>query len=151
LQLGYLHNCSGHQILGIMYEYFNKQLRKAMNRCIRCYSVPYGWYGKTSPIKSITNPRYCKIYRMLMSFGCFYIGITIVSLLLVIRFETSLILAMLGFGVAILAWVLICIRFMHSGFREIVPFLNAMISFQKENINIGKSKKMPHISEYAHT
>jgi hypothetical protein len=74
-----------------------------------------------------------------MSFGCFYIGITIVSLLLVIRFETSLILTMLGFGVAILAWVLICIRFMHSGFREIVPFLNAMISFQRENVNIGKS------------
>jgi hypothetical protein len=141
LQLGYLYNCSGHQILGIMYEYFNKQLRKALNRCIRCYSVPYGWYGNAYPIKSITNPRYCKIYRMLMSFGCFYVGITILSLLLVIRFERSLILTMLGFGVAILAWVLTCIRFMHSGFRhDIVPFLNAMISFQRANVNIGKSK-----------
>jgi hypothetical protein len=123
-----------------MYESFNDVLSKALRRCKKCYSVPYEWNEKTSRFQLIQNQGYCKTYRSVSSFDCSYTLITILSSLLVIRFETSQMLIILSTGITTGACMMGGIRFMHSTFQDIVPFLNAVITFQRVNVHIGKTE-----------
>jgi hypothetical protein len=123
-----------------MYEYFTKNLCKALKRCRRYWSVPYEWDRKTRLIKLIINPRYSRNFRMLMRLACFYILITVLSLILVFRFESSLILKIFSIAVVNSAILLTGFRYMHllAFHNDTVPFLNAMTIFQRKNLNIGK-------------
>jgi hypothetical protein len=123
-----------------MYESFNDVLSKALRRCKKCYSVPYEWNEKTSQFQLAQNQRYCKTYRNVTSFDCSYTLITILSSLLMMRFKTSQMLIILSTGITTGACMMGGIRFMHSTFQDIVPFLNAVITFQRVNVHIGKTE-----------
>jgi uncharacterized membrane protein (DUF485 family) len=109
-------------------------------RCKKRYSVPYEWNKKTNQFQLVQNQRYRKIYRSVSSFDCSYTFITMLSSFLVIRFETSQMLTILSTGMTTTACMMGCVRFMHSKFQDIVPFLNAMITFQRVNVHIGKTE-----------
>jgi uncharacterized membrane protein (DUF485 family) len=123
-----------------MYESFNEILSKALRRCKSCYSVPYEWNTKTNQFQLVQNQGYRKIYRSVSRFVCFNIFITILSSLLAIRFETTQMLTIVSTGVTTCACMMGCLRFMHSTFQDILPFLNAMITFQRVNLHIGKAE-----------
>jgi hypothetical protein len=129
-----------------MYEYFKENLFKSLRRCRKYFSISYEWDNKTNQISLIQDQRYRKIFRLLTCFHYLYIILTIISFLLVIRYERSLVLRILSIGVASLASIVIWIHYMHSSFlNDIVQFLNAMIKFQRQDVNFGKS------SEYLYT
>jgi heme/copper-type cytochrome/quinol oxidase subunit 4 len=122
-----------------MYEYFKENLFKSLQRCKKYFSVAYEWNNKTSQISLIQDQRYRKIFRMLTWFYYLYILITVIAFLLVIRYESSLVLTILSIGVASLASIVIWIHYMHLSFlNNIVSFLNAMIKFQRQDVSFGK-------------
>jgi uncharacterized membrane protein len=122
-----------------MYEYFKENLFKSLQRCRKYFSISYEWNNKTSQISLIQDQLYRKTFRMLTCFHYVYIILTIISFFLVMRYENSLVLIILSIGVVSLASIVIWFRYMHLSFlNDIIPFLNAMIKFQRLDLDFGK-------------
>jgi heme/copper-type cytochrome/quinol oxidase subunit 4 len=125
-----------------MYEYFKENLFKSLRRCRKYFSISYEWNNKTSQISLIQDQQYRKIFRMLTCFHYLYIILTAIAFLLVIRYESSLVLKILSIGVVSLASIVIWIGYMHSScLHDIVQFLNAMITFQRVDVDFGKQRE----------
>jgi hypothetical protein len=121
-----------------MYQHFKENLFRAFRRCKRIYSIPYEWDRNRSQIRIVNEQRYRRTFLNLTIIDCLYTFTTLISYLMVIHSEGSLISKIVSIGVAATACIFTWIRFMHATLGEIVPFLNAMITFQRVNRDPGK-------------